>query len=172
MAAHVMSDTSLLELLDHFEHHGVDVCVGGGWGVDANVGRQTRPHGDADLWLPAEQFDRAIVALVASGVDRLFPWGGDRPWNFVLHDGSSRRVDLHVYEDAGDGLLHYGGRVGEMFPAEALGGRGTVAGRVIRCESPEWSLRWHTGYTPREVDFLDVALLCEAFGFETPTEFG
>jgi len=29
--------------------HGTDVWIGGGWGVDALVGEQTRPHGDLDL---------------------------------------------------------------------------------------------------------------------------
>jgi lincosamide nucleotidyltransferase A/C/D/E len=166
-----MSATSLLALLGQFSHHGVDVCVGGGWSVDANVGRQTRQHSDADLWLPADQFDRAVVALVAAGIDRLFPWGDDRPWNFVLHDGASRRVDLHIYEAAEEGLVRYGGCAGETFPAEALQGQGTVDGRAVRCETPEWSLCWHTGYAPRPVDFLDVAELCEAFGFELPSAF-
>lgn len=168
---HEMSAADAVALLNEFDRCGVDVCVGGGWCVDAHLGGRTRPHSDLNVWLPATQFDRAIVALVATGVDRLLPWGDDRPWNFVLHDGDRRRVDLHIYEEATQDLLHYGGRSGETFPSAALSGQGTVAGRAVRCEDPEWALRWHTGYPPREVDHHDIAALCSAFGFDPPTGF-
>ncbi len=172
VTTHEMSADDTVALLDSFDEAGVDICVGGGWAVDANLRRQTRPHGDLDIWLPADHFDRAVIALVAVGVDRLYPWGDDRPWNFVLHDGSRRRVDLHVFEAAEGGLLHYGGRVGETFPSVALDGHGEIAGRPLRCEDPGWSLRWHTGYPPRVVDHHDVAALCSTFGFDPPPGFG
>src|SRR5687767_3676578 len=81
------------------------------------------------------------------GVDRIFPWPGDRPWNFVLHDGRRHRVDLHLYEDREDGQIHYGSALaGDVFPAAALDGCGKIGAQSVRCESPEWALRWHTGY--------------------------
>lgn len=58
---------------------GADPCVGGGWAVDALAGEQTRPHADLDLWLPAADLDPAIGVLVSLGIDRLLPWGVDRP---------------------------------------------------------------------------------------------
>jgi lincosamide nucleotidyltransferase A/C/D/E len=82
------------------------VTVGGGWAVDALLGEQTRPHTDLDLWASADDFEGLVAALVDAQVDRLLPWPGDRPWNFVLHDGGERRVDLHLYERVGDDLLH------------------------------------------------------------------
>jgi lincosamide nucleotidyltransferase A/C/D/E len=100
------------------------------------------------------------------------PWPGDRPWNFVLHDGARRRVDLHLYEQRPGGAFHYGSALsGEAFPAEALGGSGTIAGVPVRCESAEWSLRWHTGYTPRPSDRHDVRALCQRFGLPLPEGF-
>ena len=139
------------------------------WGVDALLGRQTRPHADLDVWLDASTFERAVAGLVAAGVDRLFPWGDERPWNFVLHDGATRRVDLHLFEFLADGLVHYGGAAtGETFPSAAFAGRGVIGDRMVRCESPEWSLKWHTGYPPRSFDRADMALLCDHFGLDLP----
>jgi lincosamide nucleotidyltransferase A/C/D/E len=151
---------------------GVDLCLSGGWAVDALLGRQTRDHSDLDVWLPAAHLEPAFAGLVRLGIDRIRPWPGDRPWNFVLHDGGRLRLDLHLYEVRADGDLHYGSAVaGETFPAEALGGRGTVGGLDVRCEAPAWSVRWHTGYPARDQDRHDVPLLCERFGIPLPDGF-
>jgi lincosamide nucleotidyltransferase A/C/D/E len=167
-----MTAGDALALLDRLGRHGVDACVGGGWGVDALLTRQTREHSDLDLWAPATDFHRLLRALAEHGVDRILPWPGDRPWNFVLHDGDRRRVDLHIYETRTDGVLHYGSAVdGVAFPASALAGRGAIAGTAVRCEAAEWSVRWHTGYPPRDADRHDVPLLCERFGLDLPADF-
>lgn len=168
---HEMTASDAAAILGEFDAAGVDVVVGGGWAVDANVGSQSRPHGDLDVWLPVAQFDAALRAFVAAGVDRLYPWGNDRPWNFVLHDGGRRRIDLHVHEGAGSGQLHYGGLDGETFPAAALQGHGTIDGTPVRCETPEWSLRWHTGYPARDIDHHDVALLAATFSIDLPEQY-
>jgi len=167
-----MTADDAVELLELLGEHEVEAVVGGSWGVDALLGRQTREHSDLDLWLPAEHLERLFVAFAASGVDRIFPWPGDRPWNFVLHDGAVRRVDLHLYEIRTDGSLHYGSALaGERFPAAALGGAGTVSGVSVRCEAAEWSLRWHTGYPPRDADRHDVLLLCDRFRLALPPAY-
>lgn len=160
------------DLLAGLDDHGVDVCVGGGWAVDALLQEQTRDHADLDLWLPAAHLERLFVALAERGIDRILPWPGDRPWNFVLHDGGHLEVDLHLYELRPDGSVHYGSAVdGFTFPAEALDGRGVIAGTAVRCEDPRWAVRWHTGYPPRAADRHDVPLLCERFGIELPDGF-
>lgn len=162
----------VVELLDLLTRHGADPCVAGGWAVDALLGTQTRAHADLDLWLTAADFEPLVVAFAARGLDRLRPWPGDRPWNFVLHDGYRLRVDLHLYEQVDDDRLHYGSAVaGERFSAEALTGRGVIAGRPVRCEAPEWALRWHQGYPPRATDRHDVLRLCAHHGFEVPVEY-
>ena len=172
VTTHEMSADDTVALLDSFDEAGVDICVGGRCAPSAILRRPQRSPGYLYICLPADPFDPAVIALVAVGADRLYPWGDDRPWNFVLHDGSRRRVDLHVFEAAEGGLLHYGGRVGETFPSVALDGHGEIAGRPLRCEDPGWSLRWHTGYPPRVVDHHDVAALCSTFGFDPPPGFG
>ena len=150
----------------------VALVVGGGWAVDALLGEQTRPHADLDVWVPVEQFEHLVRAVVGIGLDRLYPWGGDRPWNFVLHDGGTRRVDLHIYETLDEGLIHYGAATtGKTFPAEALDGHGVINDTPVACEAPEWVLRWHIGYPLRPVDRHDIARLCERFGFDLPREY-
>lgn len=167
-----MDAADAVEIVHALGASGVEARVGGGWAVDALLRRQTRPHGDLDLWLPAVAFDRSVVALVSCGVDRLYPWGDERPWNFVLHDGARRRVDLHLYEVVDEEWFHYGSvRGGERFPVAALAGSGEIAGCAVRCESPEWSLRWHSGHPPRDEDLHDVHALCDEFGFELPAGF-
>jgi lincosamide nucleotidyltransferase A/C/D/E len=169
---YVMTAEDAVALLERLSEHDVDVCVGGGWGVDALLMQQTREHSDLDLWLPAAHLERLFVAFAKCGVDRVFPWPGDRPWNFVLHDGVRLRVDLHLYEPLADGSLHYGSVVdGEVFPGEALAGQGQIAGLAVRCDAAEWAVRWHTGYPPRDVDRHDVPLLCEQFGIDLPELF-
>jgi lincosamide nucleotidyltransferase A/C/D/E len=169
---HLMTATSALQLLDSLTAHGVNACVGGGWAVDALLGRQTREHSDLDLWVVASDVKSSFVALAECGVDRVLPWPGDRPWNFVLHDGAELRVDLHFWEPLPGGRWHYGGIASdEVYPAVALDGRGTIAGRRVRCEDAEYSVRWHSGYPPRDVDQHDVRLLCAEFGIDLPDVF-
>jgi lincosamide nucleotidyltransferase A/C/D/E len=169
---HEMSASDAIRLLDALTVAGVEVCVGGGWAVDALLEKQTRHHSDLDVWVPAEQAHEVFVALGKVGLDRVFPWPDDRPWNFVLHDGARLRTDLHFVEVSALGDYHYGSALGgESIPAEALAGQGRIAGNTVRCESPRWAVRCHTGYDPRPVDRHDVALLCRHFEIELPPAF-
>ncbi len=169
---YVMAAGEVVRLLDAIDAYQVEVSLSGGWAVDALLGEQTREHSDLDLWAPAGHLEWLFRALAGCGVDRVFPWPGDRPWNFVLHDGDRLRVDLHLFERLPDGRLHYGSAVdGVTVPAEALGGCGEIAGRAVRCEAPEWAVRWHTGYPPRAADRHDVPLLCSRFEIPLPPEF-
>lgn len=172
MPKHVMTAGSVLRLLDATSARGAEPVLGGGWCVDALMGEQTREHSDLDVWVLADQAEWVFGGLVECGIDRLFPWPGDRPWNFVLTDGATLRVDLHFYEASSAGLLHYGSAVsGETFPVDALAGRGHVAGAAVRCEAPEWVVRWHSNYPLRPEDRHDVPLICQRFGLDLPEPY-
>lgn len=169
---YAMPPETVRSLMTALRAFGVDACVGGGWAVDALVGRQTRRHADLDVWLEASHFEGLLAAFAGEGVDRVHPWPGDRPWNFVLHDGRSRRVDLHVYESLGQGRLHYGSVSAPfLFSEHDLSGEGEIAGDPVRCERPEFALQNHTGYQARETDRHDVALLCDSFGLQRPDQY-
>jgi lincosamide nucleotidyltransferase A/C/D/E len=164
-----MPPEAVRTLMTALQEHAVDVCVGGGWAEDALVGQQTRDHADLDVWVDANDFEGLLAAFVGQGIDRIHPWPGDRPWNFVLHDGRSRRVDLHVCESLGDGRLHYGSvKAPFILTNDDLSGEGQISGISVRCERPEFALRNHTGYELRETDRHDIAVLCERFGLQPP----
>src|SRR6266508_3220537 len=83
------------------------------------------------------------------------PRDDTRAWNFVLGDDAGHEVDFHVIVLDEHGRGQYGPpENGESYPAEALAGTGTVEGRTVDCITPEWLVRFHTGY---EVD-VDVEM--------------
>jgi lincosamide nucleotidyltransferase A/C/D/E len=167
-----MPPETACSLLAALDAHDVLACVGGGWAIDALVGRRTREHSDLDLWVAATDLEGLFVAFAELGVDRIHPWPGDRPWNFVMHDAVSRRIDLHLYEPLGDGRLQYGSVTAPFhFTADDLAGRGEIDGRPVRCERPAFALSNHTGYPLRDVDRHDVPLLCAHFGLELPDDY-
>jgi lincosamide nucleotidyltransferase A/C/D/E len=169
---HLMTRESAEHILAALAAGGVDARVGGGWSVDALLQEQTREHSDLDLWLESQQIEPLFAAMAELGIDRIYPWPGDRPWNFVLHDGRLLRIDLHFYERIPQGLLHYGAVTSdETFPEQALAGHGVIGTTTVRCETPEWALHWHTGYPARPVDHHDIARLCARFQLAIPPSF-
>ncbi len=108
-------------LVVRLQERGVDFAVGGGWAVDALLGTQTRAHSDLDLWVRAEDLHDVLSVLVEEGIDRILPWPGDRPWNWVVHDGR-RKVDLHLFERAdAAGDWRYGGVLTSDLPRSPAG---------------------------------------------------
>ena len=164
-----MPQEAVRSLLAALQAQQVTVCVGGGWAIDALIGTETRLHEDLDMWVEASDTHGLFTALADQGVDRVYPWPGDRPWNFVLHDGRRRRVDLHLYEALGDGRLHYGSVASPfLFTEQDLSGAGEIAGMPVQCERPEFALQNHIGYEWRDSDRHDVAVLCRHFGMKPP----
>ncbi len=66
MSDHVMTAESAIRLLDALTAQGVEPCVGGGWAVDALLGRQTREHSDLDLWVAAPDAEPLFLAFAQS----------------------------------------------------------------------------------------------------------
>lgn len=145
----------VLEILAALGDH--DVWVGGGWGVDALVGRQTRPHADLDLMHREEQEPAVLAALGALGFAETLSW---RPVRFVLTDPSGREIDLHPLRFAPDGGAEQSSLTAEPFryPAECFV-TGTILGATVPCLSAAQQIRFHQGYEPRERDLHDIAQL-------------
>lgn len=135
-----------------------DVWIGGGWGVDALAGEQTRPHDDLDLMHREEQEPRVLEALAKLGFAETLSW---RPVRFVLTDPAGREIDLHPLRFAPDGSAEQSSLTpGEPFryPARCFV-TGTIQGRTVPCLSVEQQLHFHQGYEPRERDLHDLKLL-------------
>ena len=163
-----MTQQDVLEVLDALERAGVPVWVDGGWGVDALVGEETRPHADLDLAL-----DRASLEVGRSALARLgFPHdsGADPglPARLVMRDGRGRQVDFHplVFDVEGDGWqqLSEDGRAWGRYPTADLQAIGTIGGRSVRCLSGELQVRFRLAHEWTERDEHDLRLLVARFG--------
>jgi len=76
--------------------HGIQVWLNGGWGMDALLGEQTRPHKDLDIFVQLEDVIRMRDLLTRDGFSLKELWSENR-WAidlnqvktataFVLHD--------------------------------------------------------------------------------------
>lgn len=133
------------------------VWVGGGWGVDALVGRQTRPHGDLDVVVSAPALPGALERLAALGFVTTEDW---LPVRVEVAHPEGRRVDLHPVTFAPDGGGTQPGLNGTVFAYPAgCSTTGRIAGRTIRCLTAAQQLAFRRGFTWRHVDHHDAALL-------------
>jgi lincosamide nucleotidyltransferase A/C/D/E len=110
-----LTSIDVIDLYATLENLGVEIWIDGGWGVDALLGEQSRPHQDLDIYGPAEK--------------------------------------------------------AEMYPAASLTGTGLIVGRTVRCISPAWILKFHSGYELEDKDFRDVFALCRKFGIDLPPAY-
>jgi|GEM_PF-391866 len=148
------------------DEHGIPVCIDGGWGVDALLGGQTRPHSDLDIAVEHKDVPRLRALLEAGGYTDV-PRDDTRDCNFVLGDAGGHQIDIHSYTFDAEGKVVFG----VEYPFESLQGTGRINGLPVRCITPEWMVKFHTGYPLDEGDYHDVRLLCERFGIEMPPEY-
>jgi len=163
-----MNSVDVIELYWTLENLGVEIWIDGGWGVDALLGEQTRAHKDLDIAIQQKDVSMLRQFLEMRGY-REIKLEEAKAWNFVLGDENSREIDVHVIvlDDKGDGL--YGPIENrEKYPADSLTGKGEIEGRTVRCISPEWAVKFHSGYQLKEKDFRDVSALCKKFGIDLP----
>lgn len=161
-----MSAADVIEMLQRFRDHGIDVCVDGGWGVDALVGRQTRRHADLDIAVD-HRAAPVLRALLAERGYREVPRDDSWECNFVLGDAQGHLLDVHTYLfDAAGGLVF-----GVPYPFDSLRGSGSIQGFPVQCITPEWMVKFHTGYPLDENDYRDVKVLCQQFGIAIPEEY-
>jgi lincosamide nucleotidyltransferase A/C/D/E len=158
---------------DWADELGVTYWIDGGWGVDALLGEQTRPHGDLDLALDEAAAAVLVPALRARGfVEVELDRPGRSEWSFVLADVHGHELDLHIvrWDADGNGVLGPP-EDGSAYPVGALTGTGTIAGRAVRCVEPGWMVRFHTGYAVDAQDWADVSRLCARFDLPIPGEY-
>jgi len=161
-----MTAADAIEIIKLLTDHGIVVHVDGGWGVDALLGKQTRPHSDLDIAIQHEDVPKLRQLLDAFGF-RDIPRDDTRDCNFVLADEQGRQVDVHSYTFDANGNNTFG----VEYPADSLTGIGRIDGYSVNCIDPEWMVRFHSGYTLGANDHHDVSALCDRFGIELPTEY-
>jgi lincosamide nucleotidyltransferase A/C/D/E len=166
-----MTAQDVCDVLSLTDSHGIRIWLDGGWAVDACLGSQTRHHSDLDIVIEERHLALVTTALERRGYAPV-PRPDTRAWNFVLGDAAGRQIDFHVIVLDENGRGRYGPPgTKDYFPAEALAGRGTVNGRTVDCITPEWLVRFHTGYEVDATDWADVSALCQRFGIPLPSEY-
>ncbi len=158
----------VLWLLALFEKAGIDVWIDGGWGVDALLGRQTRPHADLDLVVANDSVAALRSLLEQHGFEVVRDW---QPTALALRHSDGREVDLHPVEptpDGGGDQVQLDG-VGRWYYEPPVSG--TINGVGVRCCSLSTQLRAHVGYEPDDNDRADMQALNEEFGVTLPPPY-
>lgn len=161
-----MPAEDVVHLIQLCEQNGIELYIDGGWGIDALLGEQTRPHGDLDVALPHIFVPKLRELLEARGykdVER----DDTRDCNFVLGDSKGHQVDIHSYTFDEDGNNIFG----VAYEPRHLTGIGTIDGYPVKCIPPDVMIEFHSGYELDEDDYHDVAALCEKFNLELPEEY-
>ena len=164
---------------------GVRVWVDGGWGVDALLAAQTRPHKDFDALVPFADLEVLAAVLADHGFTLTEIWGENR-WvvhptrlpliggeergavavatAFVVRDWAGRELDVHAltFDRRGRGVPAW--HADSLYPPAALAGRGVIAGTPVRCLSAQMQMVTHTGYALQAKDLQDLRRLHERFG--------
>jgi lincosamide nucleotidyltransferase A/C/D/E len=161
----------VLEALERLDAAGIEWWIDGGWGVDALLGEETRPHDDLDLVVPRDYVGR-LPALFPEFTRAEEEWW---PARFVLHDGSGRKIDFHPlrFDERGDGWQELPDGSRDRYPAADLRGRGRIGTRAVRCITPELQLTHHhyAVGSPDDIDWDDVRVLCERFDLAVPPAY-
>lgn len=149
---------------------GIRFWVVGGWGVDALLGRVTRPHNDLDILLTRSQHGLAWRLLHERGLRLAYRWEENvdlagafpdddaQPTAYVLEGPAGVLVDVHVFEDARRRLTPLW-RTDRLLIAGALDATGVIDGVPVRCMSARMQLLAHEGYELPPTHQADVALL-------------
>ena len=165
-----MASSDLIELLRLLDEASIEVWLDGGWGVDALLRTQTRPHKDVDIILCVSDVPKLREILGRRG---FVIKEGTPPNSFVLANGLGLEVDVHavVFDDDGNGVYRMENGEDWIYPAEGFSGRGAVESRSVSCLSATTQVLCHAhGYAPVEKDFRDMELLKESFGVELPPQ--
>ena len=180
-----MHAEDVVELYTLLVEQGVQVWVDGGWGIDALLAEQTRPHKDFDALVRFDDLVTLADVLAERGftlkeiwsenrwvgypmqvplIGRAAPAGSEVATAFVLRNGGGHELDVHVLTLAGDGSGIPAWNADQIYPPDALTGHGMILGTPVRCLSAPMQMRTHAGYELQAKDLQDLRLLHERFG--------
>jgi lincosamide nucleotidyltransferase A/C/D/E len=106
----------VIRVYRHLSGHGIRVWLVGGWGIDALIGEQTRPHHDLDVLVVLDDVPRTRELMASDGYALKELWSENRwvadsrgikaPTAFVLRDAEGREFDAHAMrlDEQGNGI--------------------------------------------------------------------
>lgn len=163
-----MESQRVLDLVSYLDEVGIAVWLDGGWGIDALLETQTRPHDDLDLIARLEDVSQLEEALARVGYARVH---GEPPLSFEMTDPLGHQVDVHPvrFNAVGEALYRMSNGDDWVYPPGSLSATGTILGREVRCQTPEMQMLAHTtGYALDAAHRADVSALAERFDLPLP----
>jgi len=166
-------------LYQFLEDNSIQGWVVGGWGIDALLREQTRPHKDFDINVLLDDVVHMRLLLEQRGYTLAYLWeenclavdghGSETPTAFVLRDPEGREVDVHALrlDEQGNGMPAWVND-DRYYEKSDLAGEGIIGGVSVRCISARMQVSSHTGYELPESQVQDLAKLVERFGIGSP----
>lgn len=163
----MLSAHDAIALCGLLEQHSIRFWVMGGWGVDALLHCETRPHKDLDILAALGDLPMLWKALDEHGFTLQYVWAENRwvegetglwPTAFVAADAHGRELDVHVIDLGSDDAIIQLYNNPWPFP-DAITGQGSIAGATVTCVSRETQLAMHTGYALPDGQLRDLHLL-------------
>ncbi len=165
----IIADLKELEVLFYLD---------GGWGVDALLGEETRPHKDADLIIFKRDLQKVKEYFLSQGyIDKT---EGNVWWHFFMEKPDTA-VDFLVIESDNKGGAFLGPQENDMyFPPEAFDGIGYINDQKVNCLDAAYRVKALTRefgvvvknrYQITEKDCRDLILLCKKFDLPVPADY-
>lgn len=164
-----MTADAVLRLVRYFTSRSIDLWIGGGWGIDALIGSESREHQDLDISIRAEDEPTVTKLLLDQGYAIVTDW---RPTRVAFAHLEFGEVDVHPIHFEPDGSAWLPDLDGAQFvyPASAFT-TGAIDGTQVPCISADLQLTFHLGYEPGAKDRADMAALADAGLIELPEEY-
>ncbi|MDO4461952.1 MAG: aminoglycoside nucleotidyltransferase [Bacteroidia bacterium] len=156
-----------IEIINYAEDNGIDVWIDGGWGVDALLEVETRPHNDIDLFVEEVNDRRFAEILKRNGFVEVTE-SYTSACHSVWKDSNDRIIDLHTFRIKTSYVIIY---EGEDYPFSVFSGTGKIGNKTVKCIDAENQVLFHLGYEFDEDDIHDVKLLCQKFNIPVPDEY-
>lgn len=176
----MVTPDDVVSLYLHLDQQGIKVWLTGGWGIDALLAEDTRPHKDLDVFVLVEDVVRLNELLAQDGYEFKEIWsenlstidsrGNTINTAYVLRDLYGRELDVHAFrfDQQGNGIPAWKANEGFILSPQDLSGQGSVNGVGVRCQSAENQMVCHTGYRLPDYQWGDLARLRARFGVDYP----
>ncbi len=134
--------------------NGIEYWIGGGWGIDALLRRQTRKHDDLDISIRSEALPAVLNLLEGLGFESRTDW---LPTRIAVRDAADREIDVHplVFESDGSAWLPGMDKARYVYPADAFAS-GQVGSTRVPCISAALQAEFHRGYELQAKDIADM----------------
>lgn len=166
-----MTAENVVEFYSLLEELGIDVWIDGGWGIDALIKKQTRPHEDLDVVVQEKDVLKIKELLTSQGYEVLER--DDLAENyFHMADDKGHEIDITAihFDERGDGIF---GPVEnhKMNPRDSFSGIGAINSHKVKCVSLEYAIKFKLDHEVAKHDAEDVKALCQKFNLEVPSRY-